>query len=75
MTQNEMILEILELDGRITPLDAIRELGCMRLSARIYDLRKLGYDIKRRIKTSVNRFGSNVYFAEYYIEKKKCNGL
>lgn len=75
MTQSEMILEILESDGCITPLDAIRELGCFRLSARIYDLKKLGYDIKRRIKTSVNRFGNDVQFAEYYMEKKTCNGL
>ena len=75
MTQSEMILEILESDGRITPLDALKELGCMRLSARIYDLRKLGYNIKKRIRTSVNRFGNYVQFAEYYMEKKTCNGL
>lgn len=68
MTQNEMVLSILKQDGKITPIDAMRELGCMRLGARIYDLRKLGYQITKKMATSVNRFGKNVSYAEYRLE-------
>ena len=35
MTQNEMVLEYLNDVGHITPLDAMREFGIMRLGARI----------------------------------------
>lgn len=40
-----MILLYLKEHGSITALDAIREFGCMRLAARISDLRERGYDI------------------------------
>lgn len=44
MTQSEIILDMLKR-GPITPLDAQREAGCMRLAARIYDLRRRGHHI------------------------------
>jgi hypothetical protein len=31
--------------GGVTPMDALREAGCMRLAARISDLRAAGYHI------------------------------
>lgn len=37
--------------GFITSMDAIRSLGCTRLSARIWDLRHAGLDITGAIKT------------------------
>lgn len=48
MTQNERILRRLKRKP-VTPLVALRELGVMRLSARILDLRKQGHDIQRRM--------------------------
>lgn len=65
MTQNEMILKYLQDYGSITPLDAIREFGCLRLSARIADLRARGYEIETEIQTSKNRYGHSVGFARY----------
>ncbi len=35
----------MELEGRITPLQALRLYGCYRLSDAIYKLRKRGMDI------------------------------
>ena len=32
--------------NKITTMDAFTEIGCTRLSARIYELRELGYPIK-----------------------------
>lgn len=59
--------------GSITPLDAMQDLGCMRLAPRIADLRDQGYAIARRMKTSKNRYGNPVSFAEYYLIKENEN--
>lgn len=44
-TQNERILKYINDFGSITQLDALRDLGVMRLASRISDLRRLGYPI------------------------------
>lgn len=41
-THKKQILEWLEKNKSITPLDALHYIGCYRLSARIYDLRQEG---------------------------------
>ena len=43
MTQTEAVLDYLQTYGKITPLDALREIGCFRLEARIHDLEQKGY--------------------------------
>lgn len=45
-SQKDMILEYLQLGNPITPLEALRHFGCFRLSARIADIRKAGYDVR-----------------------------
>lgn len=51
-THSQLALEWMEQRGEITPLDAIRHFGCMRLAARIHDLRRAGHDIRdRKIRT------------------------
>lgn len=51
MTQNEMILGHM-LEGKsITALDALNLYGCMRLGARVYDLKRDGYPIESRMIT------------------------
>ncbi|WP_218966269.1 helix-turn-helix domain-containing protein [Snodgrassella alvi] len=44
-TQTSQILEYMRAGNSITPLDALRKFGCMRLGARIYDLKQDGYVI------------------------------
>ena len=41
-TQNQRILDYIERFGSITQLDALKDLGVMRLASRISDLRRLG---------------------------------
>ena len=56
-SQNERILTFLGNGGSITPLDALREFNCFRLSARIYDLRKDGHNINiEYVKNKTKRF-------------------
>ena len=63
-SQNDKIRAWL-LDGRsITSWQAIMMFGCTRLSARIFNLREEGMDIKVRKKITPK--GSHV--AEYYLE-------
>ena len=68
MTQNEWILEALE-KGPITPMDALRGCGCLRLAARVLDLRRLGHNI---VATKVTEHGKT--FARYTLAKEKKNG-
>jgi len=68
MTQAEKVLRHLKTVGKITPMDAIREYGCLRLGARICDLRRAGYPIRSRIVTGENRFGEPTHYAEYSLE-------
>lgn len=69
MTQTERILNHLRRCGSITPLDALREFGCMRLGARIYDLKKAGYDIESRIESHKNSYGERVSYARYTLKE------
>lgn len=40
MTQTEKIIEYIQENGSITPLDALKEIGCMRLASRMCDIKK-----------------------------------
>jgi hypothetical protein len=55
-TQCEYALEYLKTYGSITPLEALRAFGCMRLGARIADLRADGYDIETEINPKGKRY-------------------
>lgn len=54
--------------GSITQLEALRDLGVMRLASRISEMRKSGVDIKDRWKDVKNRFGETCQVKEYYYE-------
>lgn len=69
MTQCERVLDYLEKHETITPMEAINELGIMRLGARIWDLRHDGHNIRRKMVSAKNRHGDNVVFAEYRLIK------
>ena len=72
-TQCNMVLDYMRQFGSITQLEAIRDIGCMRLASRISDLKDQGYAIGRRMKTSKNRYGKDVSFAEYYLIEEDNN--
>ena len=65
LRQWERVLKYLDDFGSITPLEALADLGIMRLGARIYDLRKKGYAIIRETEKSHNRYGQPVRYARY----------
>ena len=70
MTQCDKILRYLEDTGSITPLDALREFGCMRLGARIWDLKRRGHEITKTLESRPNRYGQTVRYARYTMTKE-----
>lgn len=70
-TQNNRLIQYLELYGSITPLEALADLGIMRLAARISDVKgelaKRGVRLKREMVTDKNRFGETVHYMRYRV--------
>lgn len=46
-SQKLKILEYLKEGGELTALKALKMFGCLRLGARIWDIKKMGYEIQR----------------------------
>lgn len=65
MSQCEMILEYMQKHGSITPLEALNHCSCMRLTARIHELREQGYNIRMEPVTVKNRYGRKVRVSRY----------
>jgi len=70
-TQNYRIIEYMQEFGSITQLDALRDLGVMRLASRISDLKKNGYPIKSEFETVKNRFDEPCQIKRYRLEEGK----
>ena len=66
MNQNQRILNHLVQYGSITPKQALDRYGVMRLGARIYDLKKLGYNIIKTTEKGKNRYGEPSNYARYH---------
>lgn len=65
-TQNERILDYIAEFGSITQLEALQDLGIMRLASRISDLKRLGHPIESKVIEVKNRFGEKCYVKSYY---------
>lgn len=64
-THCDVILQHMKRYGSITAKEAADEYGCMRLAARISDLRTQGVAIESEIVTGKNRNGATIHFAVY----------
>lgn len=63
-SQKDQILEHLEKHGSITPLEAQTLYGCMRLGARIWDLKHDGHAIITEL-VEVNTRSGKAHIARY----------
>ena len=68
-TQAERVLEYMMEFGSITQLEALRDLGVMRLASRISDLKKQGYPIKGDVVAVKNRYEENCYIKRYSLQE------
>lgn len=67
-SQKEQILAHIEKYGSITPLEAQHFYSCMRLGARIWDLRRDGYDIVSEIVEVPTKNDGKARVAQYRME-------
>jgi hypothetical protein len=65
MSDKDKLLEWFRSGRTITPVEAMNELGCYRLGARIFDLRKDGHTIVTTMETTTDRHGERCRFARY----------
>jgi hypothetical protein len=68
-TQAQRVLEYIKTFGSITQLEALKDLGVMRLASRISELKKNEYPIKSEIEVVQNRFGENCYIKRYSLKE------
>lgn len=66
--QVDEVLNYIKTFGSITALDAMRDLGVMRLASRISDLKKMGYHIVGANVPVTNRFGKVCYVKSYELK-------
>ncbi len=67
LTQSERVLDYIKEFGSITQLDAIRDLGIMRLASRVSDLKKSGVYITGKYEKVKNRYGEETQIKRYSI--------
>lgn len=68
-TQNDRILAYMDQHGSITQLEALQELGVMRLASRISDLKRKGYAIESTSVNVTNRYNETCKIKRYSISK------
>lgn len=64
-TQTDRVLAYIREFGSITQVEALRDLGVMRLASRVSDLRKQGYMITGKTEAVNNRYGEKCYIKRY----------
>lgn len=65
MTHADSILRHIQHYGSISPREALEYYGCMRLGARIYDLKRRGYHIVAEREEGLNQRGEKCHWARY----------
>ena len=58
INQSMRVLEYMKKNGSITSIEAFYSIGCTRLSGRIFDLKKMGYNISSELETVQTRDGT-----------------
>lgn len=71
MNQADRIMKYIHEFGSITSLDAFRDLGITRLSARIHELRESGVEFDMTREKAKNRYGENVSYNRYSLKERK----
>lgn len=69
-SQQQKILSYLLKGYRITPLEALSKFGCLRLGARIWNLKHMGHKIEREM---VDDIENGKRYASYFIAGLSVN--
>lgn len=63
--QAQRVLDYIREHGSITQLEALNELGVMRLASRISNLKKQGYTFDSKFVSVRNRYGETCRVKQY----------
>lgn len=69
MTQTERLLSYFEEHQTITAVEALTELGIMRLASRVNDLKRQGHRFSKKMISVRNRWNEKCNVAEYTYEQ------
>ena len=69
MTQGDRIIQYMRDFGSISALEAMRDLGVMRLASRISELKQAGADIEVTMEATKNRYGEIARYARYRLKE------
>jgi hypothetical protein len=70
-SQCERVMAYIRRHGSITQMEAMRDIGVMRLASRISDLRRRGVPVRMTPKKVVNRYGEWCRVACYTIDDEE----
>lgn len=70
MNHEEIVLRHFTKFKFISSMTAFEMYGITRLSATIYNLRQKGIKIGAIWRTTTNRYGNQVRYVDYYLERK-----
>ena len=69
MSHEQVILKHFRRYKYLSSYKAVELYGITRLSARIYNLRRQGYDIQSIKRSATNRYGNVVNYNDYFMVK------
>lgn len=67
-TQCEKVIQYIRDFGSITTLQAMSDLGVLRLASRIFELEEQGYIFDKKWVSSMNRYGEKVNYVMYSLK-------
>ena len=68
-TQCDRIIQYIKDFGSITTLEAMADLGILRLASRIFDLKEKGYEFEKKRVYTKNRYGEKTHYDEYRLKE------
>ena len=74
-TQANEILRYIKQNGSITPMEAFTNLGITKLSTRIGELIKAGFNIKKEWTEHTNLAGRTSHFMRYSLVEDENNNI
>lgn len=69
--QRQRLLAYMQIHGGITQYEALERLSILRLASRISEIKKLGYPVKSKRVTVINKYGEKCRVSRYWLEEEK----
>lgn len=69
MRQLDILIDLMK-QGWVSPAMALARAGCMRLAARAFDIKQMGYHVISRTVKGKSRAGRTTTYKEYRIKEE-----